>query len=84
MKPKDVQQQYLAQLDQDWAQAREFVATSSGAVMMTLTDRLAADDPTALIAWMKADPRIADVVQRLALLAMHQATKMVFDAAADK
>lgn len=77
---QNIRPAFLARLDQDWTDSQRWLSETPGTIIMRLTDALAADDPQELIEWMRASPNIADCVQRLALLAMQQATFNLFEA----
>lgn len=68
---------YTGQLDQEWAEARDWFEDHSRReagreVLCRITVYCSADDPKQLISAMVIDPRLADCIQRLALLALHQ------------
>lgn len=65
---------YLANLDQDWADSETWFDRLPKGIGIRLADTLSADDPAELIQWMRDNPKLADCVQRLALLALHQTT----------
>lgn len=49
--------QWLQQLDQDWADAREFIGRTDAQTLMQLAEFLADDDTTRILRWMRLNPR---------------------------
>lgn len=66
---------FVSRMDQDWAEAQGWFDDTVKAFpecLRHLTDSLADDSAEGLVRWMKSDNTIADVVQRLGLLALHE------------
>ena len=83
-KHKNMQPAMSADLDQAWAESRQWLADSDGAEIYSLLQILDEGTPERLIEAMQTNEAVAEAVQNLAQLALCETFERMFAAVAAK